>query len=91
MRDVPEVSPILGTTVKLGTFPTDILERPQNVPKNHVESPTSKLGHTGDIRTFDVLFVRGASTALISPTFSVFSFFAFYQFQSDEISNFVLL
>ena len=78
------------TTVKFGTFSTDVLERPQNVPKNRANFPTTKLGHGEDIRTFEALFFRDG----IHP-FLVFKFFTFLSpitfNQASQIINFFYL
>ena len=74
------------TTVKFGTFPTDILECPQNVPKNWGKSPTSKLGHGEDIRTFESLFVRAAADGII-PRFLGFIISIIFCFQSLSIKQ----
>ena len=53
-----------------------LLERPQNVPKITVESPTSKVGHVGDIRTFCAWFVRDGIRQFSN--FHIFIFFLIF-------------
>ena len=57
-----------------------LLECPQNVPKNVAKSPTSKVGHVGDIRRFYAWFVRDG----ICPNLVFCNFFFFLIFLSSN-------